>query len=152
MLCRPETVPNQSFQAFGDYPRIKLHSPAACCRLKVFLVTHRVDDPQHVRITCLLIFIALPTLSPKQITRKAENWNIILNNNIDVVLSRRLCAPIASLDCMEEFSGNTGLDLSINFWFPNFAQSLLKIWPLDRTIRQPWIQSIAEKCFVNARW
>lgn len=36
-------------------------------------------------------------------------------NPFDVVsdFSRRLCAPIASLDCMEEFSGNTGLDLSM---------------------------------------
>lgn len=29
------------------------------------------------------------------------------------VCRHRLCAPIASLDCMEEFSGNTGHDMSM---------------------------------------
>lgn len=120
MLCRPKTVPNGPIRTCGDYPRIKLLSPAACWCLKVLLVTRLVDDPFRVRITCLLIFIALLTLSQSKLPARAENWNINLNNNIDVVLSRRLCAPIASLDCMEEFSGNTGLDLSMNPFMNSF--------------------------------
>lgn len=45
--------------------------------------------------------------------------------NVDVVFSRRLCAPIASLDCMEEFSGNTGLDLSMGKFRGESLRSLI---------------------------
>ena len=55
-----------------------------------------------------------PDLSQKKIYTKEKNRDKpFYKLTIDVVLSRRLCAPIASLDCMEEFSGNTGLDLSM---------------------------------------
>lgn len=66
--------------------------------------------------------------------------------------SRRLCAPIASLDCMEEFSGNTGLDLRKNSKYKRNLVSLIFVLMQIRTISQPWIKDIAQECFIDARW
>lgn len=38
---------------------------------------------------------------------------VVIKSCCCFVCRHRLCAPIASLDCMEEFSGNTGHDMSM---------------------------------------
>lgn len=65
---------------------------------------------------CLFVSILAPLTLLKNLQKnehKNENEKKKQHQRCRFRFTRRLCAPIASLDCMEEFSGNTGLDLSM---------------------------------------
>ena len=118
-----------------------------CMHVSVFFLSKPFYCPPWMSISYKILNVHRVKINIAPLTFSTK-----LNGDV-VFHPRRLVAPIASLDCMEEFSGNT-LDLSKgNFGDKIFttSNSMLNFGTF-RTLYQSRLKSIAQKCIKYARW